>query len=293
MDAIVFIGHGSKKAEGNSQVLEFVDSMKCDIPVPIVETCFLEFAKPTIAQAIKEVVEVGATRVALVPMMFFSAGHAKIHIPQEIDEAKAAYPHVQFSYGRPIGVHDKLFDILQGRLQEVGFHPTEKHDDTAVLLVGRGSSDSDANSELYKIARILAERLHMTSIELSFIGVTTPTVEEGIDRCLKLGAKKVYVVPYFFFTGVLMERMEEKLLEFRTQWPNYQFTMTTFFGFHPELKAIFIDRAIEALGGEAKLNCDVCQYRLHALEHMDVHHHHHDHDHNHHHHEHEEVHAHK
>ncbi|UOE95994.1 sirohydrochlorin chelatase [Alkalihalobacillus sp. LMS39] len=292
MDAILFIGHGSKVKEGNEQVLQFVESMRQGIKVPIVETCFLEFAKPTIPAGIDAVVAKGATRVALVPMMFFSAGHSKIHIPHEIDEAKEKYPHVQFTYGRPIGVHDKLFDILVGRLQEVGFAPTEYDEKKAVLLVGRGSSDADANSELYKISRLLSERLHMTNVELSFIGVTSPTVEEGIERCLKLDATSVYIVPYFFFTGVLMERMEEKRRQFVADYPNFEFHMTSFFGFHPELKTIFIDRALEALEGEAKLNCDVCQYRLHALEHMDVHHHHHDHDHDHHHHhdhEHEPV----
>lgn len=283
MDAILFIGHGSKKQEGNEQVVEFVNTLKKDIVGPLVETCFLEFARPTIAEGIARCVEQGATRVALVPMMFFSAGHSKIHIPVEIDHAKEKYPHVQFSYGRPIGVHDKLFEILQSRLETVGFSK-DNNEEKGILLVGRGSSDADANSELYKIGRILSERLEMTNVELSFIGVTTPTVEDGVERSIKLGVKDLYIIPYFFFTGILMDRMEEKLHLFQTKYPELRFRMTEFFGFHPELKTIFLDRAKEALEGEAKLNCDVCSYRLHALEHMDVHHHHHDHDHGHHHH---------
>ncbi|WP_209123197.1 sirohydrochlorin chelatase [Alkalihalobacillus sp. BA299] len=282
MDAILFIGHGTKKREGNEQLLQFVESLVNDISCPIVETCFLEFSNPTIRDGIKRCIELGATKVALVPMMFFSAGHAKIHIPVEIDEAKKEYPQVQFTYGRPIGVHDKVFDILQSRLEVVGFKEEQK--DAGILLVGRGSSDADANSELYKIGRLLSERVNMANVELSFIGVTTPTVEEGVDRSIKLGVKKIYIIPYFFFTGILMDRMSEKLQAFQTKHPDLQFAMTEFFGFHPELKTIFIDRAKEALEGEVKLNCDVCSYRLHAIEHMDVHHHHHHaHDHDHHH----------
>ncbi|OLO42773.1 sirohydrochlorin chelatase [Alkalihalophilus pseudofirmus] len=281
MDAILFIGHGTKKREGNEQLLQFVDSMKDDISCPIVETCFLEFSHPTIREGIKRCIERGATKVAIVPMMFFSAGHAKIHIPVEIDEAKEMYPNVQFTYGRPIGIHDKVFDILQSRLKDVGFFQDQK--DVGILLVGRGSSDADANSDLYKIGRLLSEKVNMVNVELSFIGVTSPTVEEGVNRSIKLGAKKIFIIPYFFFTGILMDRMTEKLENFQNAHPNLQFAMTEFFGFHPELKTIFIERANEALVGEAKLNCDVCSFRLHAIEHMDVHHHHHDHGHEHHH----------
>ncbi|WP_096201124.1 sirohydrochlorin chelatase [Bacillus sp. FJAT-45350] len=282
MKAVLFIGHGSKKQEGNEQILQFIESMKGDLDVPIVESSFLEFATPTIGQGIARCVERGATKVALIPMMFFSAGHSKIHIPEAIDHAKETYPDVEFSYGRPIGVHDKLFEILRSRLLAAGFDANER--DKGILLVGRGSSDPDANSELYKIGRLLNERLEMTPVELSFIGVTTPTVEEGVERSIKLGGKKLYIVPYFFFTGILMDRMNEKLDSFAKNYPDISFSMTEYFGFHPELKTIFIDRAMEALEGDAKLNCDMCPYRLHALEHMDVHHHHHDHDHHDHHH---------
>ncbi|MDE5412167.1 sirohydrochlorin chelatase [Alkalihalobacterium chitinilyticum] len=292
MNAILFIGHGTKKREGNEQLLQFVESMKGDIPYPIVETCFLEFSTPTIREGIKRCVDQGATKVGLVPMMFFSAGHAKIHIPVEIDEAKAMYPHVEFNYGRPIGVHDKVFDILQSRLLDVGFSNDKGKEEVGILLVGRGSSDADANSELYKIGRLLSEKLEMVNVELSFIGVTSPTVEEGVARSIKLGVKKIYIIPYFFFTGILMDRMVEKLQSFQVEYPELQFSMTEFFGFHPILKTIFVERAQEALQGEAKLNCDVCSYRLHAMEHMDIHHHH-DHDHHDHHHGHTHDHNHQ
>ena len=45
----------------------------------------------------------------------------------------------------------------------------------------------------------------------------------------------------------------------------------------------------EALLGEVKMNCDTCDYRIGAMEHIDITitHDHHDHDHDHHHHKHE------
>ena len=44
--------------------------------------------------------------------------------------------------------------------------------DTAILLIGRGGSDADANSDFYKITRLLWEKLNVKWVESAFMGVT-------------------------------------------------------------------------------------------------------------------------
>lgn len=296
MQAVLFVGHGSRDPQGNEEVRRFVEGMKERIDVPIIETCFLEFEAPTMIEGLTTCVKRGATQVAVIPMMLFAAGHSKIHIPAAIDQVKALYPHVQFIYGRPIGIHDEVFRILTARLAETGFDPDTVSDDTAVLIVGRGSSDPDANSDVCKLSRMLWERLQVKWVETCFIGVTQPSVEEGIERCLALGAKKVIMIPYLLFTGILMKRMEDKLAHFRSTYTDREFVMTEYIGFHPGLQTVFLDRVTETLQDEVKMNCDTCQYRLFAVEHMDLHHDHdhdhsHGHSHHHHHHGHDHHHA--
>lgn len=277
MEAILFVGHGSKDPNGNREIIECIEKIKRQFSQPIVESCFLEFATPTIRQGIDTCIEKGATSVSLVPMMFLAAGHSKIHIPHEIDEAKKAYPHITFTYGRPVGIHHRIIDMLEASLRELGLSEDDK--DAIVVFIGRGSSDPDANSDLFKIGRLLSERFNHLPVEMAYIGVTKPTVEEGVARAVRLGAKTIYLVPYLFFTGVLMNRMHEKLDALRQKYVNRTFYMTDYFGFRKEVAEALKDRAEEAVQGIASLNCDMCEYRLHALEHMDVHHHHHDHSH--------------
>ncbi|MCG5254085.1 sirohydrochlorin chelatase [Brevibacillus agri] len=294
MDAVLFVGHGSKDPEGNEEIRQFVASLAPELDVPIIETCFLEFARPDMLQGLNTCVARGATRVAVIPIILFSAGHAKIHIPAAIDEAKELHPHVQFIYGRPIGIHEEVINILSTRMAEAGFASGEDHDDLAVLVIGRGSSDADANSDIYKMSRLFWERYKARWVETAFMGVTYPLYDEGVERCLKLGAKRIVLLPYFLFTGVLIKRMSDQLEKFRQQYPEAQFEMAEYFGFHPLLKEVMKDRIEEALHGEVKLNCDTCQYRLAAMEHIDHHHHHHDdeHGHGHHHHHHHHGHHH-
>ncbi|WP_051331178.1 sirohydrochlorin chelatase [Aneurinibacillus terranovensis] len=301
MKAVLFVGHGSKDPQGNAEILAFVEKFKGELDVPIIETCFLEFAHPGINEGIDNCLKQGAAEVVVIPMMLFPAGHSKIHIPAAIDHARAHYPHVSFTYGRPIGIHDGVFSILEARLNEAGFNTEEESGDTAILIVGRGSSDPDANGDVYKLSRLLWERLHVRWVETCFIGVTAPSVEEGIERCLALGAKRVVLVPYLLFTGILMKRMEEKLVTFRSAYPDRAFVMTEYLGFHPALHEIFLERAREALQDEVKMNCDTCQYRLFAVKQLNLHHdhdhdhghYHHDHGHHHHHGDHHDDHAHE
>ncbi|MEC1721559.1 sirohydrochlorin chelatase [Schinkia azotoformans] len=290
MKAILFVGHGSKDKEGNEQVREFINEMKPAIdPSFLVETCFLEFETPTVDQGIDTCVMKGASHVYVIPMMLLQAGHSKIHIPHCIDEAKKKYPHVEFTYGRPIGIHDSALEICISRLAEIGLDIESGDPDTAIILLGRGGSDPDANSDLYKITRLLWEKLNYPIVEPAFMGVTTPLIDEVIHRCLLLGAKKIVILPYFLFTGVLIKRLEKIVQGYKERYKDHQFALAEYFGFHEKLQDILMDRVQEALDGDVKMNCDTCQYRIGVAENVGHHHHHHhdhhDHD-NHHHHNH-------
>ncbi|WP_102691868.1 sirohydrochlorin chelatase [Rummeliibacillus pycnus] len=285
MKAILFVGHGSRLAEGNEEVINFVEQIKPTLNQNLlVESCFLEFATPDIAQGIDNCVAKGATEIHVVPIILLQAGHSKIHIPAAIDEGKRKYPNINIVYARPLGVHEGIFEILKERLIETEFVIEEKNDDTAILLIGRGGSDVDANSDFYKISRMLWEQLDVLTVECAFMGVTYPTVDEGMERCVKLGAKKIIMLPYFLFTGILMERMQEMRERFASNDTNVEVKLATYFGYHPTLKTVLKDRIEESLKGEVKMNCDTCEYRLNAAAFVEHHHHHeHDHEHGHHH----------
>jgi sirohydrochlorin cobaltochelatase len=287
--AILLVGHGSRDFEGNEQVRVMTEQLLPELdPSLLIETCFLEFEKPTIEQGIETCVHKGASSVYVIPLMLLAAGHSKIHIPVAIDEAKLKYPHVQFTYGKPIGIHNDALEICKNRLEEVGENVIEPDRNTAILLLGRGGSDPDANSDLYKISRLLWEKLNYRLVEPAFMGVTDPLVKEGVSRCIQLGAQKIVILPYFLFTGILIKRLETMIEQFEIENPRVEFKLAGYFGFHKTLQTIVKERIEEALQGDVQMNCDTCQFRYAVMEHIDHHHHHHDHDHDHHHHHHHE-----
>lgn len=300
---VLLVGHGSRVAEGNVELREFADLLAARKPELTFETCFIELAQPSIAEGIDNCIRGGATTVYVVPIILFAAGHSKLDIPMAIDQAKLKYPAVQFVYGRPIGVQDKAVDILLDRIKEAlpvvqpehaEAHPAKVEDvedkDTIVLVMGRGGSDPDANSDFYKMTRLLWEKTNYKSVESCFIAIAKPSLPEGLERCLALGARKIVVLPYLLFSGVLMQQFAEMVALFAAAHPELEVEIGSYLGLHPLLADLMTERIEETLIGQSFANCDNCRYRDEAAEHHDHHHDHHDHnqdhqdhqDHNHH-----------
>ena len=77
MDAVVYIGHGSRIIEGNTQFIAFIEEAKKEINIPVQEIAFLELASPSIDETMEKVIRAGARDILVVPVLLFSAAHFK------------------------------------------------------------------------------------------------------------------------------------------------------------------------------------------------------------------------
>jgi sirohydrochlorin cobaltochelatase len=262
--AIFLAGHGSRDADGTREFLRLVDLFRAHAPERIVECGFLEFAKPVIAEGIERCVARGARTIAVLPGMLMAAGHAKNDIPSEINEARRRYPDIQFHYGRHLHLHDKIIQLCRIRLEEAERSASLalSRKDTLLLVVGRGSSDPDANSDICKVARILGEGMGYGWSAACYIGVTTPLLPEALERCQRMGFARILVFPFFLFTGVLEKRIREQTLEFAALHPETDVLCAGYLDTHPLLFSAFAERAEEAVHGSPNMNCELCKYRV-------------------------------
>ncbi len=248
-EVILLVGHGSRDADGNQEFMEFVEAVRQVLPNREIEACFLELASPGIDAGITTCVQRGATRIFAVPVILLAATHVKIEIPEFLEKGRQLYPQVEIVYGRNLGLHEKILELLQERFDEAMLQPTvtgASFSDTAMVLMGRGSSDVTANGDLYKIARMLWERLGVLTVEVCFSGITAPLLQEGVRRAIALGAKRVVVVPYFLFTGVLIKRMRNVLDGVQREYPEIPMVMSKYLGVH----RLLIDALVEQIEGE-------------------------------------------
>ncbi len=258
--ALLVVGHGSRDPRGAKEFHELVSLLRRNNPSLSIQGGFIELSRPPISECVERLVEGGAREISAVPLMLLAAGHAKDDIPATLAREKIRHPRVGFHYGRPLGIRPELLELMDERVSAVV--PEEERAETAVLVVGRGSSDPDANSDLAKIARLFYEGRPYPLVESAFVSLTPPNVPEALERCERLGARRVVVFSYFLFTGVLEERIREQSWQFAAGRPGVEVRYAGYFGPVAKLADLVLERYRESYSGDIRMNCDVCVHRV-------------------------------
>jgi sirohydrochlorin cobaltochelatase len=307
---LLMIGHGTRDEDGRQAFLDFVQAYQAlDTSRPVLP-CFLELTGPTIQEGVDQCVAQGYTELSVLPILLFAARHNKFDVTNELDRARAKHPQVKFHYGRHFGITPGILELWRDRLaaldgipqkgqinpldvESSNLQPSILRKDTVLLFVGRGSSDPDANGDVYKMARILWEGSGYQTVETCFIGITHPRLEEGFRRARLYQPKQIIVLPYFLFTGALVKKIFDITAQQQEQYPEISMTCLPEMGIQSQLLAILREREIETQVGQVQMNCEMCKFRLAVVEkdaaqghshdhnHQHGHHHHHDHHHSH------------
>jgi sirohydrochlorin cobaltochelatase len=260
-EAVVLMGHGSRDSAGADEFLTFAKRLSARLARPIYPG-FLELADPPIVSAIGEAVKAGASRIVAVPWFLLGAGHLKNDLPTALQWAKKRYPHIVIQYGSPINVQPEILAILGDRLAEIDPDHGIGSDQTAVLLVQRGSSDPESNADVYRVARFLWEGRKYSTVDVAFSGITRPSIAEGLQRCLKYKPQHILVVPYYLYTGILVERISTIVAEVAVTHPECEFRVASHFGQDTRLDILAQRMISQIRNGTATMTCDMCHYRV-------------------------------
>lgn len=284
-DTILLVGHGSREESGNVEIREFVAQWRARQPGWRIEVCFIEFAPPSLHDGLIAAAQ-GARRVLVLPLILNAAGHVKMEIPEAIEHARAHCPGTEFLYGPHLTACDPILAILKRRLRRA-MNALDMPDPTTtgVILLGRGSSDRAANGDMAKMARWLQEAGDHELVDLAFTGITFPRLERVVQRQALIGMRQIVVLPYYLYTGTLMQRIHRQVEHLRAQYPRIRFTCSTHFGFEKEIFELLEQRVADLQAGtpDSRLPCDGCSYReiAHDLGHGHSHEHTHQHAHQH------------
>ena len=218
---------------------------------------FIELSAPALREAVADLAAASPGPMVAVPLMLSAAGHAKGDIPAALAREGSRHPGLTWTYARPLGPHPDLISLLDKRVAAA-----DGNTPPAVLLVGRGSTDPDANADVVKTARLLWEGRDYPLAETAFVSLARPDVAEGLERCRLLGARRIVVARYFLFPGVLPDRVAEQAAACAAAYPELDIACTDVLGDCDEIAALVYERYHEALAGDIRMNCDVCVYRI-------------------------------
>lgn len=247
MRAVLYICHGSRVKEGQQAALSFIEKTMKTNSAPIQEACFLELASPSISQGIARCIERGATEIVAVPFLLLKAGHAVADIPEELQRVMAGYPHIPLYYGEPIGVDERMVDVLIERLYETA---GTLHSDTAVLIIGRGSSDPATKRDFAEIQKIFRKKTGHFNVHVGYLAACGPHYEDELHRIIRTNPGRVLVLPYLLFTGILLKTIERKITKLDSTLP---IELCPALGYAPAIHTILHERADEAAERKSEL----------------------------------------
>jgi precorrin-8X/cobalt-precorrin-8 methylmutase len=282
--AIVVIGHGTTDPQGVNQFIELVGTLQSRDPLRKYYASFMELAEPNMDDAIARAVRDGHQEVLCQPALLLTAGHAKNDLPARIREIAAHHHGVNLRYGSPMELSAEIVALCAQQVRAAA--PGLDFSNCTLLVVGRGTSDPDANSNVSKLARMLEEGLGFSESNVCYFSTTQPRLPRGLERVASRAEGPIVVFPFILFSGVLHEMLNDELRRVQALFPAARLLRANPFGSASDFADAFLLRIQAAIDGNGELPCLLCKFRsaLPGREHEvgtpqpSDHHHHHHHD---------------
>ncbi|HEX6402093.1 MAG TPA: CbiX/SirB N-terminal domain-containing protein [Pseudonocardiaceae bacterium] len=258
--AMLVVGHGSRDADGVDEFWTLAGAIRAAAGELLTRFGFIELARPSVDEAIDDLVARGATEIVSVPLVLLAAGHLKNDGPAALARARQRHPQVRFALARDLGIEPNVLEVVTDRVRDMtGDADPEK---LGVALIGRGCSDPDACADLWKVGRLLADGRGLGTVEPGFVSVATPSVPETLERLRLLGAGTAVVAPFFLFSGVLLNRIYAEAARWAQDHPEVEVRGAAHLGPDARLARLVLERYREARAGDVRMNCDLCAYRV-------------------------------
>ena len=119
--AILICGHGSRNKLAITEFQELTKLIQKRYPNILVEYGFLEFAKPSIVDALDKLKDNSIKKVIAVPAMLFAAGHVKNDIPSLLMNYSRK-TGIEIIYGRELGINNLMISAACDRVKAVFKH---------------------------------------------------------------------------------------------------------------------------------------------------------------------------
>ena len=252
MTVLLGVAHGSRDPASQAGIRDLLVRAAALRPGLRTADAYVDNASPSIRRALAELVADGVDDIVVLPLLLTPASHSKTDVAASVQAGRLAHPLVRLRYGRPLGPHPVLVDVLDRRLREAGARP-----DDPVLLVAGGALDPDANAQVAATGRLLWEGRSWPTVDIAFVSTTGPTVPEALDRLRRLGHERVAIARYFLGPGRL-----PRLVETQARTAGLECVVAAPLGATDGVARLLLGRFDEALGGDVRMNCDACLYRL-------------------------------
>lgn len=247
--AICLIGHGSRDPEGVQEFLTLSQKLHESKFCNIIEPGFLEFAKPTAAEALSACKHSGAKNIIILPVILFSGEHTQRDVPRIAGEVFQDHPETNLFFAKPLATHPKVIEVCQKRIEneEKNSPKSISRSETLLMTIGHGSCDKSYNSEVKKVLSQLGEKMGFGKT-ITFLAETSQGSLEDLQKIFaQREFLRVNLMPFFLFSGIWVKRIHTLAETFQSKYPDTEIIKAPCLSHHALVVDALIQRARESV----------------------------------------------
>ncbi len=246
---VLLVGHGTRDLVGTEQFFHLADRLASQIaPIPV-QPCLLELQSPDIAEGWTRLMACGVRHISVVPLLLFTAGHARHDIPDAVRKSSLQHPAsdgspLTIGYSRPLSRHPAIVKLAIHRIEAVASRQELQSGETAVIMIGRGSHDPCARTDMMLFSEIVRRHFQAQHWGTGFYAMAHPRLPEVLEQISKIGqVKRVVVYPHLLFEGLLYQAIASHVAAHAATSPEKQYKVTGYLGPVKEVCDALWDRA--------------------------------------------------
>ncbi len=116
---LIVLAHGSKVAETDEIMTQYVETISKKVSFEHVEKAYLQMMSPDLGAAVANLNQAGIQDVLVFPFFLFNGNHIQEDIPNELEALKIQYPEMSFTFMDNIGYETKLAEIVADRIERM------------------------------------------------------------------------------------------------------------------------------------------------------------------------------
>lgn len=241
MDALLLAGHGSLRAGSGAAMLRLAARLREAGHAPLAAAGFLNYSRPTLAEALSRLTARGARAVTVLPYFLVPGYFTRVALARALDELRAANPRVSIAQAQPLGAHPAMAALVERRAVAAGAGPA-----SAVLLAAHGSPDPASNEPIHAVAAMVAAAGRFGAVGVCYLGLNEPSIPAAIAAGLAAGYMHIVVVPYLLqFGGHAAEDIPAAVAEAAARQPGARLALAPYLGYDPLLAEVLAARAQE------------------------------------------------
>lgn len=253
MNALLLLGPAGQSPATEANYRSMVDPVARSLGLATA-ACRLAFRELDALNAIRAFMAAGLKQIVVMPLTLEAEDHQHEAIYGGLDWMQAQTPGVTIRYAPTVSPQPSIIEALADEVAaSLATTGVRSFADTALLLLGRGGYNAGNNAEIARIARLLWEERPYGWVEAAYYRQTSPGIADGLQRCCRLGAKRIVVVPYWFELGTSQRHLATQVATFQAQQPAVPVTITTPLGNHPGIIDALAQTVRAAAGAQTPL----------------------------------------